>query len=313
MSTDYTDQDDNWMNEEEEQSMILPSEEIPHYMLPNFSSLLPEYANAEVDQIRGAFTTNNFTSLHKIPTKLGPNAVNQARFEHMDENRLAPHDIKPTPKLLTKNGLFHQFEYTSSRFSLVDELAQMERLQSEAKRMNISGKDFITTGEQKKLKSEDAFGNIHFRYPHLSQPYPDTKDSQRHERWLESKKILHGPFIPSGHRLSNDTMTKLCLPELIQEIHEILQRDWEGLEWTIAPTIDENLAIRFKEETIESEHGLIAYMNIFIQSHRIASKYKLQKVAEDWNTKPGDGGLYFVIRPPWTKNRSREMIVLIKK
>lgn len=282
--------------------------EMPHYMLPNFSSILPEYANSEVDQIRSAFATGNYTSIQKIPAKLLANAVNQARFEQMDENRLAQPRVG---KIVTKNGLFNQFEYSPSRFSLTDELAQLERLQSEAKRTEISGRDFVSCPDGKKTKFEDAFGDKNFRYPHLYEPYPDTKDEERHKKWLEDKKILHGAFVPSGMRPPVDAVTRKLIPEIIKEFHEVFSADWEGVEFSIALTEDENLAVRFEVATLECESGLIAYMNVFVRSHRLTSKYNLQKVAEDWNSKPGDGGLYFVFRPPWVRNRSKDLIVFV--
>ncbi len=52
-----------------------------------------------------------------------------------------------------------------------------------------------------------------------------------------------------------------------------------------------------------AEAALAAYMNVFCNSHRITMKYALQKVVEDWNSKPGDRGLYFVFRPPWIRNK----------
>ncbi|TMW63795.1 hypothetical protein Poli38472_002736 [Pythium oligandrum] len=299
---DDDDQDQSVLGDESYELDEAPGSLMPNYMRPNFSSLLPEYANAETDQIRSAFTTNNFTSLHKLPSKLAPNAVTAGRFEQMDENRLQ--GVAPA-KIVTKNGLFNAFEYTPSRYSLADELAQMERIESEAKRQSISGQDFVSTSDPKRLKYEDPFGDLQQTYPHLHEPYPDLRDEERHRKWLEDKKILHGAFVPSGHRLDVEyTITKLILPEILQQIHSVLATDWPHVEFSIAPTDDELLAVRFSEATLESEAGLIAYMNVFIRSHRLALKYKLHKVAEDWNAKPGDGGLYFVMRPPWAKNHS---------
>lgn len=284
---------------------------MPHYMQPNFSSILPEYANAEADHIRSAFSTNNYTTISKMPTRLVANAVTQSRFEQMDENRLVPAKVG---KIVTRNGLFNAFEYSPSRFSLADELAQMDRLQSEAKRMEISGAEFVSGLDPKRLKHEDPFvkPEAAYRYPHLVEPYPDTKDADRHRQWLEDKKILHGAFVPSGHRADVDAVMRKMAPEIIQELHDVIAADWQGVDFAIVVTEDENLAVRFTEAaTIECERALVAYMNVLARSHRVPSKYKLQKVAEDWNAKPGDGGLYFVFRPPWVRNNSREFILLV--
>ncbi|RLN50622.1 hypothetical protein BBJ29_005438 [Phytophthora kernoviae] len=267
-----------------------------------------EYANAETDQIRSAFGTGNFTSIQKIPARISNNAVNQARFEQMDENRLAQPKVS---KIITKNGLFNQFEFTPSRYSLSDELAHMERLRSEAKRMEISGQEFSSGSDAARLKHEDAFGAANFRYPYLRAPYQDTFEEERHRRWLEEKKLLHGAFVPSGKRPPVDAVTRKLIPQIIQEMHEAIASDWQGFEFSISPAEDENIVVRFSESSIECESGLVAYMNVFCKSHRVPSKYGLHKVAEDWNAKPGDGGLYFVFRPPWVKNRSKDLIVFI--
>ncbi|TYZ61165.1 hypothetical protein PybrP1_012381 [[Pythium] brassicae (nom. inval.)] len=201
-------------------------ESLPNYMRPNFSSILPEYANAEADQIRSAFATGNYASLQKLPGKLVANAVNQARFEQMDENRVA--QPPRAGKIVTKNGLFNQFEFAPSRFSLADELAQLERLQCEAKRAEISGRDFVSCPDGRKAKFEDAFGDKDFRYPHLHEPYPDTTGEERHAKWLEDKKILHGAFVPSGMRPPVDAVTRKAAPAIIKELHEAFAADWDA-------------------------------------------------------------------------------------
>jgi len=270
----------------------------PRYMRPTFSSILPEYANSEADQIRKAFVAGNYANIHKIPARLHNNAVNQARFEKMNENRLTQ---PKTGKIATSNGLFNKFEYTPSRFSLADGQAHMERLQSEAKRTEISGQDFVSGCAAARLKHEDAFGTSNFRYPHLHEPYPDVKEEKKHKRYLEEKKILYGAFVPCGQRPPVDAVTRKLIPQIIQEMHEVLAEDWQGLDFSISPAHDENIV----------ENGLVAYMNVFCKTNRVPSKYGLHKVAEDWNAKPGDGGLYFAFRPPWVKNRSKDLIIFV--
>jgi hypothetical protein len=172
--------------------------------------------------------------------------------------------------------------------------------------MEISGKDFVASGQTQKLKYEDSFGDTSYRYPHLEQPYPDLRNEKRQERWMKKNKILHGAFVPSSKHLPTNEVTRKLLPEIIKQLHEVLVQDWEDCEFSISPTMDDNISIRFTISTLECETGLIAYMNVFSHNHRITSKYNLVKVVEDWNSKPGDGGLYFVFRPPWAKNRSKE-------
>ncbi|OQR93589.1 hypothetical protein ACHHYP_02438 [Achlya hypogyna] len=276
----------------------------PHYMLPSFSSILPEYANAEAEHIKSAFSTGNYHSILKMPARLAPNSVNQARQECMDDNRHTATLVKAAPKMVTKNGLFNQFEYTPSRFSLGDELAKAERLEAEAKRFEIGGKDFVCSSGAKKLKYEDGFEDKNYVYPHLDVYYDDARDIALRERWLEKKKVLFGDFKPSGTaKPIGDVPTKKLLPDVIKDIHEAIAADWEDATVVVAPTDDGNIAVRFEHESLGGlEHALTAYMNVFANSHRLMSKYMLQKVVEDWNSKPTDGGLYFVMRPPWVRN-----------
>ncbi|OQR95543.1 cleavage induced hypothetical protein [Thraustotheca clavata] len=275
---------------------------IPHYMLPNFSSILPEYANAEAEHIKSAFSTGNYHSILKMPSKLAPNAVNQARQDMMDENRYSGAVAKPPPKIVTKNGLFNQFDYTPSRYSFGDELLRAERLENEAKRLEIGGKDFICSSGAKKLKYEDGFEDKDFVYPHMDVYYNDAHDIAVRERWIEQKKKLFHDFVPSGATKSvGDILTRKLLPDIVKELQEAISSDWEDCVVAVIPTDDGNIAIRFQLD-LGLESALAAYMNVFSNSHRLMTKYMLQKVVEDWNSKPGDNCLYFVLRPPWIRN-----------
>jgi len=136
--------------------------------------------------------------------------------------------------------------------------------------------------------------------------YNALHDAQIREKWIEDKKILAGPFIPSGATKSISVPTKQLLPDIIKELYEAISIDWEECDILIAPTEEGNIAVKFEVNSVPTEQGLTAYMNVFCNSHRIALKYALQKVVQDWNSKPGDKGIYFVFRPPWICNKKNE-------
>jgi hypothetical protein len=46
------------------------AKQVPHYMLPNWTSLLPNYSNGESDRIREAFSAGNHAAISKLPKKL---------------------------------------------------------------------------------------------------------------------------------------------------------------------------------------------------------------------------------------------------
>jgi hypothetical protein len=71
----------------------------------------------------------------------------------------------------------------------------------------------------------------------------------------------------------------------------------------VCSTDDEHVVVRFELATLDSEPGLVAYMNVFARSQHVVSKFQLRKVVEDWNVTPGDGHLYFTFRPPWVTSR----------
>ena len=58
---------------------------------------------------------------------------------------------------VTKNGLFEQFEYIPSRYSLADEIMMKDRLEDEAVTLSVGGKPFIAGTQKIKLKHETAF------------------------------------------------------------------------------------------------------------------------------------------------------------
>lgn len=54
----------------------------------------------------------------------------------------------------------------------------------------------------------------------------------------------------------------------------------------VCSTDDEHLVVRFELSTLDSEPGLVAYMNIFARTNEVVAKYNLKKVVEDWNASP---------------------------
>ena len=83
-----------------------------------------------------------------------------------------------------------------SKFSLVDEIASIQREASEAKIREIGkGKDFRPAGTIKKLDHEEGF-DTRF-YPYHLDPYETAQDQILRAKWMEESKILSGPFIPS--------------------------------------------------------------------------------------------------------------------
>ena len=166
----------------------------------------------------------------------------------------------------------------------------------------MGGKDFMCSGKGKRLKHQDAFEDNDSKFPYVSEPYEGVRDAETRSQWISNQKVLYGPFVSSGNSHVLEKPTRKLLPILLKRMHEELARDWEELTYRVTLTEDGNIALCFETVSLDCERGLVAYMNVFARSHPMMHEYTLSKVHEDWNTKPGDGGLYFVFRPPWVRN-----------
>lgn len=281
---------------------------VPRYAMPNIASILPGFANSEQDHIGRAFASANYDSLQRVPSDLDYGTVNAARQQVMESVRKPFVPQLPTgsasiPKAINKNGLFQEFEYLPSRYSLADELATTERLESEAARMQISGTNFAPCGGLKKLKHEDGFED-ESRFRYMNDPYESAQDMILRQKWLEESRILCGPFVPSGSDAKlQGRPTKVMARDIINALQALICEDWEGTNVAIYANEEEQWVIRFEMNTVDSEPGLVAYMNILLRCNDVVQKYKLTKVVEHWNVKPGDGFMYFTLRPPWVKSK----------
>ena len=300
-------------DEEEEEEEEGPVKVLPRYAIPNITSILPEYSNAEQEYIQRTFAQGNYDLLHSLPSDIGAGEVNKFRKAHMEQARKMlldnmPHAAGSIPKATNKHGLFQEFEYKPSPYNLSDEIQSRERLESEAARITISGMDFNVGGAVHKAKYEDGFTEG-VRYPHQANPYEAATDQILRQKWLEESKILAGPFVPSGaakDALSDGAPTKMMARDIIQQVQRIICEDWEDVEVAIYVNEDEQWVVRIPLHAVDSDAGLVAYMNVLARTNAIIMKYQLVKVVEHWNVRPGDGHVYFTLRPPWVKVRPVE-------
>ena len=60
----------------------------------------------------------------------------------------------------------------------------------------------------------------------------------------------------------------LFADQIVEEIHKILADDWMDNEFSVLATEEDTIIARFKLDTIDSEKGLVAYMNVMSRDHR---------------------------------------------
>mmetsp|Transcript_33363 Transcript_33363/g.72785 ORF Transcript_33363/g.72785 Transcript_33363/m.72785 type:complete len:360 (-) Transcript_33363:224-1303(-) len=279
---------------------------LPRYQMPNISSILPSYSNSEQDFIKGAFAASDYTSLTThVPDQIKCHSVNKMRSELMDSVRKPMTGPPPASHPTNITGLFQEFEYLPSRFNLEDELNEKERLDGHRKRREIAEQEWVPTNNYYKGKNEDGFveGEYH---PVLCDPYEAAQDMILRHNWMEDQKILHGAWVPGGGKEIGEAPGLKMTDEIIQTLHKIITADWEDVKFKIYENQDGHWVIRFYLDSVDSERGLIAYMNVFMRCNELVRKYQMTRVTENWNVKPGDGSIYFTLRPAWVVKKVDE-------
>ncbi len=277
---------------------------LPAYMIPNLASTLPVFSNSEQDYIRRAFQSANYDRISELPDNIKEEEVTLARTKHIDDTLNSRYTTVSNSKgTLTKTGLFQQFEYIPSRYTLADELASIQRIDSDKKRSTISELDFAPTGTIRKLKHEDGF-EVNKNFPYVSDPYESAVEQILMSKWSQEEKILCGPFVPSGSdsALADHApgpTSRLSMQEVMESIKKVIQKDWENALFEIFTNKQQEWVIRFDLTSIESETGLSAYMNVFIRCNEEIIAHNLTKVSDQWGCKPDENHIVFTLRPPW--------------
>jgi|TARA_B100000795_G_scaffold260079_1_gene235593 hypothetical protein len=275
--------------------------DMPHHQVPNFAAILPDYTNMEQDYIRQAFSRTSFVSVRDLPSTFKPSATARAMANKMNTNRRSVANVDANAvngrhSTAAREGVFSTFDYIPSRYSLADELRTKDRLEAEAKMLDIGGRDFVPSGLPKRQKYEDIFENPEYRFPYMGDAFEAASDQQLRSKWIENAKVLHGPFVPTSSKARLEKPTRIMLPDLVRELHVAVAKDWNDVAFEVMTTEDDHVAVRFLIEDVRSPRGLAAYMNVLAGTSHIVAKYQLSKVVEDWNSRPGDNYLYYLFR-----------------
>lgn len=277
---------------------------ISGYAMPNISSMLPNYSNSEQEFIFRTFNVGNYDLLKHLPDGIKEQQVMAVRTARMAATRrfLMPALSQPLIRSKPSNqqDLFSTFDYIPSRFSLADELASKERVESEAKRMAVGGREFIPSGNVSLPKYKDNAENSTF--PFVGGSYEGADDARLAQTCLDrGGVIVDKPWVHSGTDKLGDQPTKMAAWQMMSDVRKWIAKDWEEVDVTIFENDHDCWVVRIPLDKVDSEQGLLAYMNVFIRCNELVNSYKIHKVVDFWGTTPGDGSMYFVFRPPWVK------------
>ncbi|KXZ48626.1 hypothetical protein GPECTOR_26g529 [Gonium pectorale] len=278
---------------------------VPRYAAPNLASCLPVYTNQEQDFIVRTFGAGNYDMLRHLPDDIRVQQVNANRTARQEAVRtfLLPGTLGSQLRLKSnpenQQGLFAPFEYIPSRYSLAAELASKERVANETTRLAVGRGQEWKPVVAERLQRHQEIGPKS-GYVYLAGPHEDTEDIRQAARAHDEAGISNPPFVPAGtQKLSGEVPTRLEATSMMRAIKKALEADWEGAVISIFENEHDCWVICFQEATVDGLEGLAAYMNVFVRTHALAIGYKLVRVVEYWGSSPGDGCVYFVVRPPW--------------
>ena len=288
---------------------------MPRYALPNITSMLPEYSNAEQDTIHRAFLNNNCVeSIARLPNEIYTHEVNRARARVREDvrTRISPHAVrldegeKSCGKAVNGKGVFQEFAYTEDPYSRKREFQTAERLAKEAQRLSVHPETkgtMVPPGNVKKLPHQEGFEED-ANYPYSMDPYEHYQDDALRNKWMEEAKVLYGAFVPSGtDKPFGDRPTKAMAREVIDAVASVIAADWEGVDFDVHANDEEQWVIRFRTETVDSEAGLLTYMNLMMRCNDMVLKHGLRKVIDAWNVRAGEH-LHFTVAPPWSERNA---------
>lgn len=284
------------------------AQRVPHYAQPTTVSVLPAYANDEQDTIRNAFQAGNFRQIKMLPNEIKTNYVNEARANHVDSNITsaivhAPYGSYRRAGKDGNRGLFHEFEYIPSPYNLADDLKAKEMAESRKITEEVGGKPFAYTSHRPELRKPEMDYEHELEY---RDPYDESQNVQLREKWLEKSKILDGPFAPSSGNQALRVTNRACMPDIMRGLAREIDQDWEDAEFQIFRDEEDLVVVEFNIESLDSEKGLLAYMNMLTQTNEVVSENGLSKVVELWNHYPNDGSVYYAFKPPWVKRRTTD-------
>lgn len=327
-----------------------PGRRIPRYALRTVANSAPEFANHEQDVIRQSFSAGNHTWMKEaLPVELGPDAVNLLRRQRMERNRLA----EPTPQPFSKmtqlwgGGYYQEFEYIPDEFERKHDFENSLRQVSVDKREQISNHDWRHASQERRLKYESMVQDPRNKetFPYLG----GDKDAELEasKQWLRSGALSSrsGPWsqersqLPAetsflagkGRGLEDDGRTsRMSLPTIVLRLQRRTDSDWEGTTVVVSATDQDLVQIAFHMDTVDSERGVMAYMNVLAKDVDLLGSLGLRKVSQLWGMKrdfsaemsssdtagipQGEGAkvslehtwMFFLLAPKWVRMRATD-------
>ena len=88
---------------------------------------------------------------------------------------------------------------------------------------------------------------------------------------------------------------------MVNYLKKVIMIDWAEVNFVIGTNPDSFIEIKFDTKSIDTEHGLKAYMNTIVKTHDVISQFNFRRVIKFWGYKD-QGYVYFMLAPSWIKS-----------
>lgn len=111
---------------------------------------------------------------------------------------------------------------------------------------------------------------------------------------------MSGEFRPALADKSLERLTPQQLPEMVNYLKKVIMIDWAEVNFVIGTNPDSFVEIKFDSKSLDTKHGLRAYMNTLLKTHEVISQFCFRRVIKFWGYED-NGHVYFMLAPSWIK------------
>jgi len=218
----------------------------------------------------------------------------------MEHNRLAELTPQPFSKItqLWGGGSYQEFEYMPDEYERKRVFEMEQKQVAMEKRERVSNHDWRHTSQESRLKHEAMMSDPRSKevYPYLGgNKEEEMKASKQWSRDVpmqsrssqEAPKATEGSFLAGkGQGLEDESRTsRMTLPTMVLRLQKRIDADWEGTTVVVSVTDQDLIQVAFHMETVDSERGVTAYMNVLGKDVDLLGSLGLRKVSQLWGMK----------------------------
>lgn len=310
--------------------LLESGDSVPHYALETFASTAPEYMNLEQDVIRQGFHSGNYTWLKDaLPVELAPDTVSALRKTRVERSRTgvgeAARPVATWARLssLWGGGYYPEFAFLPEPYDRQRDLQRDEDHRKIAKRQEISSQGWKPSSAAVRLRHEPLICTREEMHdPRKKEPYPRLPVGEEPD-----SRTLREPLVPflagPSKPLADPSTIRSRLPEMLRRLQGRVDEDWEDCTVVVTANSQGLVQVAFYEETLDSELGALAYMNVLSRDPLINEECALRKVTQLWGVKrdfseelrdldedEGEPAVWilYMLAPKWVRMRATDAI-----